>query len=135
MSEAVKQAPATILVVDDSVLVRQQVSRALNAAQFETVVAIDGVEALEKLEAHHISLIISDVNMPRMGGIELLNELKERRSAVPVIMLTTEGQETLVAQAKRAGAVAWILKPFKPELLVQAVQKLTSSPVRANAER
>ncbi len=126
MSDMSQENKLVVMVVDDSVLVRQQVSRALNASGFTTLLAVDGVDALEKLDTTSVVLIISDVNMPRMGGLELLAALRERNAGVPVIMLTTEGQESLVAQAKKAGAVAWILKPFKPELLVQAVQKITA---------
>jgi two-component system chemotaxis response regulator CheY len=121
---------ATVLVVDDSLMVRQQVSRALLGAGFDVVEAYDGVDALEKLAARpETSLLVLDVNMPNMGGLELLEKLRSSAHArVPVVMLTTEGQPRLMQQAKALGAKGWIIKPFKPELLVAAVHKLTRAP-------
>jgi len=115
---------ATILVIDDSMLVRQQVSRALTAAGYTIVMATDGQDALDKLAANPgISLAVCDVNMPRMSGIEFL---ERAGTAVSVLMLTTEGQPELMARAKQLGAKGWILKPFKPELLVAAARKLAA---------
>lgn len=119
--------PAKIMVVDDSFMVRQQVRSALSRAGFEIMEAQDGEEALEKLAGSPcLDLIMLDVNMPAMNGIELLRRLRgDGRSArIPVIMLTTEGHPQLMQEAKRLGAKGWIIKPFKPELLVAAVTKL-----------
>lgn len=119
----------TILVVDDSATVRQQVRLALSQAGFSIVEAVDGVDGAAKIDANEgISCVVCDVNMPRMNGIEMLKMVKaqERHSNLPVVMLTTEGQPALVAAAKQAGAKAWIVKPFKTEMLVAAVNKLTS---------
>ena len=73
--------------------------------------------------------MICDVNMPRMDGLEMLETVrKEPRSApLPIVMLTTEGQHELVQRAKAAGAKGWIVKPFKPELLLAAIRKLTAT--------
>src|ERR1700737_963132 len=115
---------AMVLVIDDSLMVRQQVGRALTAAGFSVVEAIDGVEALEKLATSpETKLVVCDVNMPRMNGIEFLGRLNAKRSAVPVVMLTTEGQPELIQRAKALGAKGWIVKPFKPDLLVAAARK------------
>ena len=119
---------ARVMVVDDSVMVRQQVSRALTGAGFAVVEAHDGVDALAKLAAGPgVALVVLDVNMPNMGGIELLQSMRANGdyAALPVVMLTTEGQPRLMQQAKELGAKGWIIKPFKPELLVAAVHKLT----------
>jgi two-component system, chemotaxis family, chemotaxis protein CheY len=119
---------ARVMVVDDSLMVRQQVSRALKDAGFAVVEAHDGVDALAKLAVTpDIALVVLDVNMPNMGGLELLETLRSRAeyAALPVVMLTTEGQPRLMQQAKALGAKGWIIKPFKPELLVAAVRKLT----------
>ncbi len=118
-----------ILVVDDSLTVRQQVALALTGAGFQVVEAADGVDGLEKMTAHpDLAMVLCDVNMPRMTGIEMLEELKRRgdRAGIPVLMLTTEAAPPLVDRAKKAGAKGWIVKPFKPELLVAAVSRLTS---------
>jgi len=116
------------MVVDDSLMVRQQVGRALKDAGFAVVEAHDGVDALAKLAVTpDIALVVLDVNMPNMGGLELLETLRSRAeyAALPVVMLTTEGQPRLMQQAKALGAKGWIIKPFKPQLLVAAVRKLT----------
>ncbi|HZU83918.1 MAG TPA: response regulator [Polyangiaceae bacterium] len=117
---------AKILVIDDSLMVRQQVGRALTGAGFTVLEACDGVDALQKLAGStDTRLIVCDVNMPRMNGIEFLERLSADRSAVPVVMLTTEGQPELIQRAKALGAKGWIVKPFKPEMLVAAAKKLT----------
>jgi len=115
-----------ILIVDDSATVRQQVRAALVNC-FEVVEASDGVEGLEAIvERDDLAAVICDVNMPRMGGLELLQlaGAKGKLVGLPILMLTTEGQPALVKQAKAAGAKGWIVKPFKPELLVAAMRKL-----------
>ncbi len=117
-----------VLVIDDSLMVRQQVGRALTSAGFAIAEATDGVEALQKLAASpDTRLVVCDVNMPRMSGIEFLERLRQDGQAVPVVMLTTEGQPELIQRAKALGAKGWIVKPFKPELLVAAAKKLTAA--------
>lgn len=118
-----------ILVVDDSRSVRLQVRIALAEAGYDVVEAEDGQDGLEKVTQgsdSDVAMVVCDVNMPRMNGIELLEALKERGRlpALPVVMLTTEGQPDLIDRGKRAGAKGWIVKPFKPDLLIAAVQKL-----------
>jgi two-component system chemotaxis response regulator CheY len=121
--------PTTIMIVDDSTMVRKQVARTLIGAGFTVVEALDGVDALAQLLTANPgpSLIVLDVNMPNMGGIELLQSLRGRPNFVipPVVMLTTEGEPRLMQEAKALGAKGWIVKPFRPELLIAAVQKLT----------
>ncbi len=122
---------AKVLVVDDSTMVRRQVQATLVEAGFGVVEAVDGADALVKLgHSGDMSLIVLDINMPNMNGLELLEELRHREklAAVPVVMLTTEGQPELMKQAKDLGAKGWIIKPFKPALLVRAVQRLTAGP-------
>lgn len=116
----------TILIVDDSASLRQVVSIALSGAGYDVLQAQDGTEALKFLDGRKIHLIISDVNMPRMDGITLLKEIKQLTGYrfTPVIMLTTEGQETKKQEGQRAGAKAWVVKPFKPDQMLAAVSKL-----------
>jgi two-component system chemotaxis response regulator CheY len=116
-----------ILVIDDSPTVRQQVGLALAQAGFQVVEAVDGVDAIAKVDAS-IAMLICDVNMPRMNGIELLEKLRgdARWKALPVVMLTTEGQPGLIERAKKAGVKGWIIKPFRADLLVAAVQRITA---------
>jgi two-component system chemotaxis response regulator CheY len=116
-----------VLVVDDSVTVRQQVTTALSAAGFDVVEAVDGVDGTAKLDTtSDIALVICDVNMPRMNGLEMVERARTnpRCAGIPIVMLTTEGDPALVSRAKAAGARGWIVKPFKPEHLVAAAKKL-----------
>ncbi len=121
----------TVLVVDDSATVRQQVATALTQAGFKVAEASDGSQGLNRANQGGIDCVISDVNMPIMNGIEMVGLFKQdpSLSSIPVIMLTTEGSKELIARAKQAGASGWIVKPFKAEMLVAAVRKLTSVPV------
>jgi two-component system chemotaxis response regulator CheY len=119
----------TIMVVDDSISIRQVVGLALKQAGYDVIEGCDGRDALAKLTGQKVNLIISDVNMPNMDGITFVRELKTRPAYkfTPVLMLTTESQEDKKEQGKAAGARAWMVKPFKPEALLAAVQKLTLS--------
>ena len=114
-----------VMIIDDSLLVRRQVGVALGAAGYTVIEAVDGLDAVDKLSAD-LSLIVCDVNMPRMGGLELLAHIhgEPTLAHVPVVMLTTEAPAGLFAHAKQLGAKAWLVKPFKPDLLVAAVRKL-----------
>jgi two-component system chemotaxis response regulator CheY len=117
----------TIMVVDDSISIRQVVGLALKQAGYDVIEGVDGKDALAKLTGQKVNLIISDVNMPNMDGISFVRELKTRPAYkfTPVLMLTTESQEDKKEQGKAAGAKAWMVKPFKPDALLAAVQKLT----------
>jgi two-component system chemotaxis response regulator CheY len=119
--------PKTILIVDDSSSLRAVVGIALTRAGYEVIEAGDGLDALAKLEkVAKVHLVVCDVNMPRMDGITFVRQLKlqPRHKFTPVVMLTTEGQEEKMLQGKQAGAKAWILKPFNPPQLLDAVSKL-----------
>jgi two-component system, chemotaxis family, chemotaxis protein CheY len=124
--------PVTVMVVDDSQMVRKQVARVLVAAGFVIIEAQDGVDALAQLSKGNPapSLIVLDVNMPNMDGLEFLQSLRGRAgdgAIPPVVMLTTEGEPRLMQEAKALGAKGWIVKPFQPEMLLAAVQKLTQT--------
>ena len=117
----------TILIVDDSASIRQVVTLTLEEAGHEVVSAEDGVDGLSKLDGRKIHLIVSDVNMPNMDGLTFVAKAKEieEYKFTPVLMLTTESSPELKAKGKEAGAKAWLVKPFKPELLLGAINKLT----------
>lgn len=118
-----------ILVVDDSATVRQQVASALSGAGFEVVEAIDGVDGADKLaRSQDFAVVLCDVNMPRMGGLEMVETVRSagKHPNLPILMLTTEGQPALIQRAKQAGAKGWIIKPFKPDLLIATVRKLAA---------
>lgn len=116
----------TVMIVDDSDSFRTVVRMALTKAGYTTVEAIDGKDACAKLDGRKLNMIVCDVNMPNMDGLSFLKHLKTTASYkfTPVIMLTTESQEAKRAEAKAAGARAWITKPFQPSQLVEAVNKL-----------
>ncbi|MFO0941343.1 MAG: response regulator [Pirellulales bacterium] len=118
----------TVLVVDDSATVRQQVATALLQAGFQVFEAADGIQGLNKAKQGGVDCVITDVNMPNMNGIEMVTAIKQDSvcSHLPIVMLTTEGSKELIAKAKQAGASGWIVKPFKADMLVAAVAKLTA---------
>ncbi|MEO5357181.1 MAG: response regulator [Nitrospirae bacterium YQR-1] len=115
----------TVMLIDDSATLREIVSTTLKKAGYNVIEAKDGKDALSKL-AGKIHLMICDVNMPNMDGIAFLKEIKKNATYkfTPIIMLTTESQETKKQEGKEAGAKAWIVKPFKPEVLLSAIEKL-----------
>ena len=116
----------TIMIVDDSASIRQVVGIALRGAGYEVIEASDGRDALSKLTGDKIHLIVSDVNMPNMDGITFVKELKQnaRYKFTPVIMLTTEAGKDKMEEGRAAGAKAWVVKPFQPPQLLDAVAKL-----------
>ena len=118
-----------ILIVDDSEIIRRQCSAALQQAGFEVTEATDGVDGLSCLERHDFSLIILDVNMPRMDGLEMLTRVcaEPKYASIPVVMLTTEAHHAMIARAKQIGARGWMVKPIKPAHLVSTAVKLTEN--------
>lgn len=122
---------STVLVVDDSLTTRFQVRRALEAAGFSIVEAVDGVDAFEKLgERTDISFIVCDMMMPRMNGLEFLERLGATGTVpIPVLLLTTDTQPNLIRRARVLGAHGWVVKPFNPEMLVATVRKFTAAPL------
>ncbi len=121
----------TVLVIDDATAIRQVVELALKDAGYDVIQACDGKDALSKLDGTKIDLIICDVNMPNMNGIEFLEAVKNddvysSYKYTSIIMLTTEAGEDMKAKGKELGAKAWLIKPFKPEELIESVEKLVS---------
>ena len=116
----------TIMIVDDSPSLRAVVGIALKSAGYDVIEGCDGKDALNKLTGQIIHLIISEVNMPNMDGISFVKAVKQMPNYrfTPIIMLTTESQEEKKREGQAAGAKAWVVKPFKPEVLLGAVQKL-----------
>ncbi|MBI4847892.1 MAG: response regulator [Nitrospirae bacterium] len=115
----------TILIVDDSASMRQLVTFALKDAGYDVIAAVDGKDALGKLNGAKIDMVVTDLNMPNMDGIMLIKQLRSRPSSkfTPVVMLTTESQETKKQEGKLAGASGWIVKPFTPEKLIEVIKK------------
>ena len=116
----------TIMTVDDSISVRQMVAFVLKDAGFNVLEAADGRDAVGQLSASAVDMVITDLNMPNMDGIELIRWVRSNEPTrfVPVVMLTTESQNERKDQGKAAGATGWIIKPFKPEQLLAVVKKV-----------
>jgi two-component system chemotaxis response regulator CheY len=116
----------TVLIVDDSASLRQVVNLALSRAGYDVIEGTDGQDGLARLDGRKIHLIVSDVNMPRMDGFTFLKAVKAHPNYrfTPVIMLTTEGGDAKKDAGRAAGAKAWIVKPFNPPVLLDAVAKL-----------
>ena len=115
-----------ILIVDDSKAIRQSIRFVLEQNEYQVLDAEDGLDALEKLENGTVDLIITDVNMPNMNGIELIQEVrgKDGFKFVPILVLTTESQNSVMEKGKAAGATGWIVKPFSTDKLLAAVRKV-----------
>ncbi len=118
----------TIMVVDDSPMMRLAVKNALEEYGFKIIEAGDGKEALSKLELAPINLIICDLNMPEMDGLTFVKTYRAipKYQYIPVLMLTTETSQSKKEEGKMAGVRAWMVKPFNKEVLISAIQKLTA---------
>lgn len=116
----------SILVVDDSPTMRQMVSFTLRGAGFEVTEAQHGQEALSKIEGRQVDLIVTDLNMPVMDGIEFIRAARTHAATrfVPILMLTTESQPEKKMAGKAAGATGWIVKPFDPSKFLAVITKI-----------
>ncbi|MEY4065617.1 MAG: hypothetical protein RIR26_1825 [Pseudomonadota bacterium] len=119
----------TILVVDDAQTIRHLTRFALSKGGYNVIEAEDGVQGLKLLEKSNIDLIISDLNMPNMNGLDMCRNIKgnDKFKQIPIFMLTTESSQEMALQGKEIGIMAWIVKPFVPEKLLAAVQKVVGS--------
>ncbi len=114
----------TALTVDDSKTMRDMVSFTLKGAGYNVLEAEDGRQGVEVAQANHVDVIVTDLNMPNMNGIEMIRGLRAtpKYATTPMLMLTTEGDAAKKAEGKDAGATGWIVKPFQPEKLIQVVK-------------
>ncbi|MDF1553628.1 MAG: response regulator [Deferrisomatales bacterium] len=115
-----------IMTVDDSASIRQVVSFTLKEAGYQVVEAVDGKDALSKLNGSPVHMVLTDLNMPIMDGIELIRCLRANPAYkfIPIVMLTTESQAEKKQQGKAAGATGWIVKPFQQAQLLGVVKKV-----------
>lgn len=115
-----------IMTVDDSASVRQMVSFTLKDTGYEVLEASDGRDALTKLNGSSVHMVITDLNMPNLDGIGLIKELRVQPAYkfIPIVMLTTESQDSKKQEGKSAGATGWIVKPFKSDQLLAVVRKV-----------
>jgi two-component system chemotaxis response regulator CheY len=116
----------TIMTVDDAVTMRKLILFTLNGAGHNVLEAEDGIAALALLSSQKVDLVISDINMPRMNGIELIRKLRELplHKDTPILVLTTESDAAMKNKAKMAGATGWIVKPFRPDQLTEVVGRV-----------
>jgi two-component system, chemotaxis family, chemotaxis protein CheY len=115
----------TIMTADDSASMREMIAFTLRNAGFEVVEAVDGRDALTRLTGAPVGMLITDLNMPNMDGIELIRQVRAlpQYKYVPIVMLTTESQDDKKQAGKAAGASGWIIKPFRGEQLVAVAKK------------
>ena len=115
-----------IMSVDDSATIRQMVAFTLKEAGYEVIEAVDGEDALRKLKTATVHMILADLNMPNMDGVTLVKRVRTDpgRKGIPIVMLTTESQESKKQEARSAGATGWIVKPFRPDQLLGVIKKV-----------
>lgn len=119
-----------IMIVDDSATVRQVLHMTLSQAGYEVIEAVDGENALELFSDHNIDMLVTDLNMPKMDGIDLIKQVRQNKDNrfMPIVMLTTESQPERKKEGKNAGASGWITKPFKPEQLLSVIKMVCQAP-------
>lgn len=115
-----------IMTADDSASVRQMVAFTLKQNGYDVIEAVDGSDALTKLKGKKVDMLLTDLNMPNLDGIGLIKGVRTAsvNKFIPIVMLTTESQDSKKTEGKKAGATGWIVKPFKPEQLIAVVKKV-----------
>ena len=121
------QTIKTILAVDDEPNMRRLLEISLRQAGYKPLLANDGVSALEIIKAHHVDLVVSDFHMPGMNGLELLKAIRQQSDALPLIMVTAQGEVKIAVEAMKLGASDYILRPFDLETLEIAIAKVLSN--------
>ena len=113
-----------VMTVDDSPTVRLALSTALTEAGYEVYEAYDGNDALDKLNTCQVDMLVTDLNMPNMDGIDLVRRVRQMpgNRFMPIIMLTSENQPELKQKGKAAGASGWVTKPFQKDSLLAVVK-------------
>ena len=118
----------TVLTIDDSRTMREMLNHALVQAGYTVIQAVDGVEGLEVLQANGADVVITDINMPRLDGFGFIEGVRrnEKFRAIPILVLTTESDAEKKNRARQAGATGWIVKPFDPTKLIDAIERVTA---------
>lgn len=118
-----------VLILDDTQSMRSLLAMTLKQKGFTVIEAVDGVDGLNKLkENSDVELIFTDMNMPNKNGVEFIKDVKSMSTfkTIPIVMLTTETEEKKKAEGKAAGAMAWIVKPFKVDTIQAVIDKIIS---------
>lgn len=119
---------AKVLIIDDSQMVRQEISLYLKEAGYEVTEAVDGVEGLELIEGQDFDLILCDINMPRLSGLELLRHMDTPDGKdLPIVMVTTQSCMDSIREAQERGAKGWLIKPFSRESILAIAEKVVES--------
>lgn len=115
-----------VLVVDDSASIRQMVGATLRGAGYEVLEAVDGEQGLATAASSNVNLVLTDHNMPKMDGLELIRRLRAltQYRSIPILVVTTEAGDAMKANGRAAGATGWLVKPFDPSKLLEVVKKL-----------
>ena len=118
----------TVLTVDDSRTMRDLLLNALSGAGFRVLQAVDGMDGLAVLEDEQPDVIITDINMPRLDGFGFIERVRSsgKHRATPILVLTTESDAEKKARARQSGATGWIIKPFNPAKLVDALRRVAT---------
>ncbi len=113
-----------ILLVDDSATMLMSLKSSLEIAGFEVSTAGDGVQALERIKARKPDLMVTDINMPRMDGLELIRQARTIMRFTPILTLTTESQQVKRDEARRNGASGWLVKPVAAAELIKVIRQV-----------
>jgi len=115
-----------VMTVDDSASVRQMVAFTLKQNGYDVIEAVDGQDALAKLSSNKVDMLLTDLNMPKLDGIGLIKGVRASNlnKFIPIVMLTTESQDSRKKEGKSAGATGWIVKPFKQDQLIAVIKKV-----------
>lgn len=115
----------TILAVDDSNTMRDLVKQVLDIGGYDSVLAVDGKDGLEKFRNGNISLVITDINMPVMDGLTFIEEIRKLNKDVPILTLTTESETDMIEKGHKVGANGWVVKPFRPAQFLDIIKQIT----------
>ena len=115
-----------ILTIDDSKTIRDMLLLTLNEAGFEVLQAVDGLDGLDVLDKERVDVVVTDINMPRMDGYEVIRQMRKNavHKSTPILVLTTESESAKRNIAREAGATGWMVKPFDPDRLVATINKV-----------
>ena len=127
---------AAILAVDDSSSLRQMVAFTLKSSGFDVIEAVDGQDAIEKLNGRAVDLVLTDQNMPRMDGLTLVRHLRTlpHFKSTPILILTTESSNEMKQAGRAAGATGWMVKPFDPRKLIEVIRKVLPATERSASD-